>query len=254
MLAAAAEDAGSSALLVRAAASIVWHWLHLRDARMVSIVAPSPSHGVANAFSVHADRGAMSASLVLKIFAPLSPLPIGHSRRFFSRIGSADPQISALLLRAQPSWKRCRCAVRYVCLYTHCVALCCGRAAHERAKERFVKARYGGDKTEPRKEHRRFWPKGRSATAVAMRACNRGIPSPGKRSRGQIPSAPPDASACDARELWRFGWLSLPDPVLHSARVARRGLMRLRLPPFLLGIAVGGALDLWRVRCLVPCP
>ena len=49
--------------------------------------------------SVHA-IAAPRPRLVLKIFAPLSPLPIGHCFYSFLDGGSADPQISAFILCA----------------------------------------------------------------------------------------------------------------------------------------------------------
>ena len=165
--------------------------------------------------------------MVLKIFAPLSPLPIGHCFYSFLDGGSADPQISAFILCAAVFEAKPCCGV-YV-LYTRCVALCCA-ALHEALKNA-PKKRDSSDKTEQRKEHRRFWQK-----LEATRACNRESARP--TGTLEPDSSRPESDACDARELWCFAgsfcWLSLSPILPPIARATRRG-RRVHVPNVPLG-------------------
>ena len=95
------------------------------DARMVSRSPRSRLSTARRMSSVHA-IAAPRPRLVLKIFAPLSPLPIGHCVSSFLAIGGADQRISAFILCAaasKPGAAVCvLCCVRTV---SPCVALRC---------------------------------------------------------------------------------------------------------------------------------
>ena len=71
-------------------------------------------------------------------------------------------------------------------------------------KKNGSKTRYSGDKTELRKEHRRFCQNAQAAAVASARAIA-GFPAQ-ERSRG-TPSVP-KSDACDARELWCFALVS----------------------------------------------
>ena len=155
-------------------ASIVWHWLHLRTARVWSLDRCALSSQPRRTSSVRA-IAAPRPRLVLKIFAPLSPLPIGHCVASFLVIGGSDPQISAFILRAAVLEASLAvvstCCVRTV---SPCVALRCTNQPQKNGS----KTRYSGDKTELRKEHRRFCQKRSKrpppcARAIAHPAANR---------------------------------------------------------------------------------
>ena len=163
--------------------------------------------------SVHA-IAAPRPRLVLKIFAPLSPLPIGHCVSSFLAIGGADPQISAFILRAAVLEASLAvvstCCVRTV---SPCVPLRCTN--HKRTVRKRATAAIKqscGRSTAFAKMSKR---PPSSARAIA------GFPAQ-ERSR-ETPSAP-KSDACDARELWCFaGCLSpiLP-PIAHPTRRGRR--------------------------------
>ena len=123
----AAEDAVQvRALLVRAAGlDRVALAAPAYDARMVSRSLRSLLSTARRMSSVR-EIAAPRPRLVLKIFAPLSPLPIGHCVSSFLAIGSADPQISAFILRAAAS--KLLAAVGSTCCtltVSPCVALRC---------------------------------------------------------------------------------------------------------------------------------
>ena len=162
------------------------------DARMVSRSPRSRLSTARRMSSVHA-IAAPRPRLVLKIFAPLSPLPIGHCVSSFLAIGGADPQISAFILRAAVLEASLAvvstCCVRTV---SPCVALRCTNQPQKNGS----KTRYSGDKTELRKEHRLC--QNVEAAAVASARAIAGFPAQ-ERSR-ETPSAP-KSDACDAREL-----------------------------------------------------
>ena len=95
------------------------------DARMVSRSLRSLLSTARRMSSVR-EIAAPRPRLVLKIFAPLSPLPIGHCVSSFLAIGGADPRISAFILCAAASKRGC--ALRLCVLCTHCDAakpMCC---------------------------------------------------------------------------------------------------------------------------------
>ena len=151
--------------------------------------------------------------LVLKIFAPLSPLPIGHCVSSFLAIGGADPRISAFILRAAVLEASLAvvstCCVRTV---SPCVALRCTN--HKRT----VRKRATAAIKQSCGRSTAAFGKIVEATA-AMRACNRGIPSPGTLAG--------DSFRPEERRLRREGavvfcWLSLPHPASVRARHASR--------------------------------